>query len=164
MPPSEISPDFFLFVGSDEVDNPETSAGGAASPEFSFRFFCLRLSACERTGSSGTVSPSRAGESSASEPESDAEDAEREVDGDDDDDDDDEVSDSTGSVEISASLRFALPDAKGFLRVDMTEGDRQKFPTIATPIKPRSGPEPLRDGVSWEYETPCLFHAPSMRR
>lgn len=115
LPPSETSPDFFPFFGWGEV--------GAASPEFSFRLFCLRLSACERTGSSGTGSPSRVGESPASdaesesepksesEPEPDAGDAGFEV--------DDEVSDSTASVETSANLRFDLPDTEGFLRGDM---------------------------------------------
>lgn len=127
--PSEISPGFFFsFFGLDEVDGPETSAG-TAPPEFNLRFFCRRLSACERTGSSGssvTVSASRAEESSASDPESESE-SESEPDAEDveceanEGDDDDEESDSTASLEISANLRFGFPDAEGFLRRDMME-------------------------------------------
>jgi hypothetical protein len=61
---SETPSGFFPFFGLSEVDmdfvwdSDETSAG-TASAEFNFRFFCLRFSAWERTGSSGTVSVSR---------------------------------------------------------------------------------------------------------
>jgi len=129
-PPSEISSGFFPFsfsfplfgldeVGVDFVGGSETSAANTASPEFSFRFFCLLFSACERTGSFVTVESTSqtGGESSPSDPESesDTEDIEGEA------NDDDEECDSMVSVEISASLRFALPDTEGFARGDMME-------------------------------------------